>query len=205
MLPSDKDCSETNWPLTNRSWSEAAVRSAQGRVVWVMGGGCYWLITLLSHCLRIHKQEGNWDRQPWWKQPWKLLVTFWFLCRHAALISRHYFSLSIAVSDETVWKLAYNLEAGGVTGILWTWKLYLGYKSSESQASTCMKDTEEPHCSIVPLYTRHWAEWWLWTGWLCSVLNIQACGQNHWRLELFTKYVGDFFHFLPLEFSHLFA
>lgn len=36
-------------------------RSQERREVaaWVMGGGCYWLITLLSRCLRIHKQEGS--------------------------------------------------------------------------------------------------------------------------------------------------
>lgn len=39
MLPGNRDCSETSWPLTSRSWSEAAVRMAWwGGSEWWEGG-----------------------------------------------------------------------------------------------------------------------------------------------------------------------
>ena len=113
-------------------------------------------------------------------------MTFWFLCPCATLISWHYSLLSLAVSKEANWKLADNQEAGGVTEILWTWKLDRGYKGPESQASVSMKDNEEPKCSIVTLFYQK----------ICSVLLLQ------WVLlknlsELFTKYVRNSFQFLP--------
>lgn len=86
LLPTDP------WP----SWSEVAVSKCT-QSVWSewseMEVGC-WFIALLSPCLRTHKQEGNGDRQLGWKQPWKLPVTFWFLCSRTALISPHYSLLS---------------------------------------------------------------------------------------------------------------
>lgn len=194
MLPSNADRSEANWPLTNSDWSEAAVRSAgRWRREW-------WEVGVIGSSLCYHAVWGYisrkeaWDRQPWWKQPWKLPVTFWFLRRRAALISRHYSSLSFAVSKEAGWKLAdKRRKRAGVTGILWTWKLYLGHKSSESQTSLRLG---EGHRGAS---VRHCVSLQQTLGWMVAVNRLTDLS------ELLTKYVGAFFSFLlflPLKSPH---
>lgn len=118
-----------------RGWSQ----DGTGRVEWLMGGGCYCLITLLSHCLR------NRDRQPCWKQPWKLLVTFWFPCCRATLISWHYSLLSL-VSAEASRKLAVNQRWGAEHE-----NFILVIKALNHSPLPTWRTLR-----VVPLYTTHW-------------------------------------------------
>ena len=95
------------------------------------------------------------------------------------------------MSEEANSKLADNQETGGMTEILWTWKLYRVCKGPESQASACMKDSEEPQCSIVTLLYQT----------MCSMLTVSPTEESIWA---FHKLCAKHFSIFTTSFSHSF-
>lgn len=71
-----------------------------------MEAGC--LITLLSHCLRIHKQEGSWDRRPMvetaLKAPGDILISLLPCCSDKPTLFLAFFSGVKRGRQKTSWQ-----------------------------------------------------------------------------------------------------